>query len=338
MIENAATAADDVGVAITLSEKGRCVRATKELKRGTVVSDEAPLVWLKFTDDAGDDGNDEYYYCHRCLEKMRREVVVECEYCDVEKYCSVDCRRLASVEYHCKTGECFAFDTGRDAEKKDPERYSFSDVPNRLAIRAYAKLGGWTGLEKTAEEKRRVSLHLRKHLKECVAHVPKDHNDDSNFLSILCSNTRTLMGADEEIVKEEDFVRAAWALRANAHTLYDVDEGDDDATVRRSRLENKRRKKIGVGLFPTLSRSFNHSCEPNAVFENVRLRLFVRLITDVRRGEEITISYLNDDEKRKKREYRREMLRMQYNFDCDCVKCEREEGEEEKEEKAEEDL
>ena len=33
------------------------------------------------------------------------------------------------------------------------------------------------------------------------------------------------------------------------------------------------------------------------VFENVRLRLRVRLIKDVASGEEITISYLNDDEK-----------------------------------------
>ena len=335
MIDDDDDVNDDVVVMISRCErKGRRVTTTKETKSGTIVSDEAPLVWLAGCEKDDDDDADEY--CHRCFEKITKpnaslksssSFVVECEYCNVEKYCSVDCRRLAASEYHRKSGECFAFETGKDAEKSDPTRYPFDDVPNRFAIRAYAKLGGWTGLEKTLEEKKKVSENLRKHLNECVAHVPNDyhHNDNKkNFLSTLCSNTRALMGADEEIVKEEDFVRAAWAMRANAHTLYDYDYDDDDNNNNNNNKKKRRRKKIGVGLFPEVSRSYNHSCEPNAVFENVRLRLRVRLIKDVASGEEITISYLNDDEKGEKRQHRRELLKKQYNFDCDCAKCERE--------------
>ncbi len=311
-------------VAISNDERGRCVVATTELKRGTIVSDETPLVWLKFTDneddadaDDADDTNDNDEYCHRCFERIQQNisssVVVECEYCKVEKYCSFDCRRLASAEYHCKHGECCAFETGKEAEKNDPIRHRFYDMPNRFAIRTYAKLGGWTGLEKTMDEKSKVSESLRRHLKDCVAHVTvssTEQEDNNHFLKTLCSNTRALMDADDVLVKEEDFVRAAYAMRANAHTLY-------------SSCSNLK-KKIGVGLFPILSRSFNHSCDPNAEFFNVHLRLRVRLIRDVRNGEEITISYLNNEENKKKRQHRREMLKKQYNFECACVRCVRE--------------
>ena len=149
MIDDDDDVNDDVVVMISWCErKGRRVTTRKETKSGTIVSDEAPLVWLAGCEK--DDDGDADEYCHRCFEKITKpnaslksssSFVVECEYCNVEKYCSVDCRRLAASEYHRKSGECFAFETGKDAEKSDPTRYPFDDVPNRFAIRAYAKLG-----------------------------------------------------------------------------------------------------------------------------------------------------------------------------------------------------
>ena len=68
-------------VAISNDERGRCVVATTELKRGTIVSDETPLVWLKFTDndddddeDDADDTNDNDEYCHRCFERIQQNI------------------------------------------------------------------------------------------------------------------------------------------------------------------------------------------------------------------------------------------------------------------------
>ena len=67
-------------------------------------------------------------------------------------------------------------------------------------------------LEKTMDEKSKVSESLRRHLKDCVAHVTvssTEQEDNNHFLKTLCSNTRALMDADDVLVKEEDFIRAA---------------------------------------------------------------------------------------------------------------------------------
>ena len=93
MIDDDDDVNDDVVVMISRCErKGRRVTTTKETKSGTIVSDEAPLVWLAGCEKDDDDDADEY--CHRCFEKITKpnaslksssSFVVECEYCNVEK-------------------------------------------------------------------------------------------------------------------------------------------------------------------------------------------------------------------------------------------------------------
>ena len=76
------------------------------------------------------------------------------------------------------------------------------------------------------------------------------------------------MDADDVLVKEEDLFEPQTLISERiAYTLY-------------SSCSNLK-KKIGVGLFPILSRSFNHSCDPNAEFFNVHLRLCVDITTCV---------------------------------------------------------
>ena len=88
----------------------------------------------------------------------------------------------------------------------------------------------------------------------------------------------------------------------------------------------------GSGLYcHILSLNFalvNHSCVPNVAMGAKKLndecKVEVRAIKDISRGEEVTVSYLNDDyisEFGLNRQKRREKLKKALFFDCNCSFC-----------------
>ncbi|CAE6468729.1 unnamed protein product [Rhizoctonia solani] len=76
------------------------------------------------------------------------------------------------------------------------------------------------------------------------------------------------------------------------------------------------------GVFATASRSFNHSCRPNAVamFEETEngVQMVIKLVEDVAIGEEICISYTDPASPDSKR---RDALQHAYGFLCQCPRC-----------------
>ena len=77
----------------------------------------------------------------------------------------------------------------------------------------------------------------------------------------------------------------------------------------------------------SLLSKLNHSCVPNSevVCAFVDAAADVQATRDVRRGEEITIAYVECRRERAgRREYegRRRDLKERYDFCCDCEKCE----------------
>ena len=72
----------------------------------------------------------------------------------------------------------------------------------------------------------------------------------------------------------------------------------------------------------------NHSCVPNVTQKaqkpDEEYNITLRAIKDISRGEEVTVSYLNDDhisEFGMNREKRREKLKKTLFFDCNCSFC-----------------
>eukprot|EP00051_Salpingoeca_urceolata_P007585 m.98814 g.98814 ORF g.98814 m.98814 type:complete len:125 (-) comp15298_c0_seq3:204-578(-) len=80
----------------------------------------------------------------------------------------------------------------------------------------------------------------------------------------------------------------------------------------------------GSGMFE-IGNSMNHSCEPSAISVTCEETFALRMVAtrDVRAGEELCISYIDETEPLGKRQQR---LRDMYLFDCDCDKCAREGG------------
>mmetsp|Transcript_30227 Transcript_30227/g.54336 ORF Transcript_30227/g.54336 Transcript_30227/m.54336 type:complete len:81 (-) Transcript_30227:26-268(-) len=70
---------------------------------------------------------------------------------------------------------------------------------------------------------------------------------------------------------------------------------------------------------------FNHSCQPNCSWSlsPTSGKMEVWTVLPVRRGQELTISYLGDDVQAD-RTQRQALIRQNWNFDCRCRKCQRE--------------
>lgn len=84
---------------------------------------------------------------------------------------------------------------------------------------------------------------------------------------------------------------------------------------------------LADAIFPVASRLFNHSCRPNCVVvyeivETKGLVMELRAVRPIAKGEEITISYVDPAIWLGAR---RSLLRMNYDFSCDCPKCNAEE-------------
>ncbi|XP_014304012.2 histone-lysine N-methyltransferase SMYD3-like [Myotis lucifugus] len=80
---------------------------------------------------------------------------------------------------------------------------------------------------------------------------------------------------------------------------------------------NAEMQEVGVGLYPSMS-LLNHSCDPNCSIVFNGPHLLLRAVRDIQAGEELTICYL--DMLMTSAE-RRQQLRDQYCFDCDCARC-----------------
>ena len=83
---------------------------------------------------------------------------------------------------------------------------------------------------------------------------------------------------------------------------------------------------VGTALFDRLA-CLNHSCAPNAeVWPSVDGSHDARLVARraIAPGEELTISYIDANQRTGVRQRRREL--SEYSFTCDCEKCKQEAG------------
>lgn len=82
-------------------------------------------------------------------------------------------------------------------------------------------------------------------------------------------------------------------------------------------------KPLGLLFDPTLATA-NHSCDPNAELECDGRHVQLVALREIKEGEEIFISYIDENEPL---EVRKEMLEERYFFTCGCQRCMREEKE-----------
>ncbi|OLL24866.1 N-lysine methyltransferase SMYD2-B [Neolecta irregularis DAH-3] len=78
-------------------------------------------------------------------------------------------------------------------------------------------------------------------------------------------------------------------------------------------------REIGLGVYPSASANYNHSCWPNAIYFFKGRDLVIKAIRDLEPNTEIQIAYLDI---RKPEQERKTYLKEVYSFDCICEACE----------------
>jgi hypothetical protein len=63
---------------------------------------------------------------------------------------------------------------------------------------------------------------------------------------------------------------------------------------------------------------FNHSCSPNVIYKIFNNKIYFYTLRDIKKGEELYITYIDPTEDRKKR---KEKLFTTYGFICNCELC-----------------
>lgn len=114
--------------------------------------------------------------------------------------------------------------------------------------------------------------------------------------------------AAAELGDAPSLARLAATVNCNAHGLGAMRAADGTNST-----------DVAAGLFPFLS-MLNHSCAPNAAFTAAAPGgvMAVRALAPVRRGEELTVSYLNLYESR---DARRAAALATKGFTCACARC-----------------
>lgn len=109
----------------------------------------------------------------------------------------------------------------------------------------------------------------------------------------------------------------ALQFRTNVQAIFSVSKlASDDGS---SPLENLCQLKIATAFFPTAS-LMNHSCSPNTSVSFHGSTIKVVAVKPIHKGEEVCHCY-GPQFTRHTVEERRDMLREQYFFDCNCEKC-----------------
>ncbi|XP_068834708.1 SET and MYND domain-containing protein 4 [Capricornis sumatraensis] len=107
-------------------------------------------------------------------------------------------------------------------------------------------------------------------------------------------------------------------LQCNAQAITTIQQTGSKESL----IANTRRVRLATALFPVVS-LLNHSCSPNTSVSFIGTIATIRASQLIRSGQEILHCY-GPHESRMGVAERRQKLRSQYFFDCDCPPCERE--------------
>ncbi|CAM9281887.1 unnamed protein product, partial [Discosporangium mesarthrocarpum] len=100
----------------------------------------------------------------------------------------------------------------------------------------------------------------------------------------------------------DEAVELACKVNVNAHGLVDISCSNNI---------------LGVGMFPLVA-MFNHSCRPNCTFVFQGGKMELRVIDEVSRGTELTLSYIDLIQSTQDRQA--ELLSTK-DFLCRCARC-----------------
>ncbi|KAG5874147.1 hypothetical protein JTB14_029457 [Gonioctena quinquepunctata] len=280
-------------------ELGRHIIAKRDIQVGEILAVERPFCHILI--------NNFLCHCHECLKLCYN--LIPCGNCTQVLYCSETCRQNA-VYYH--KHECNILKTLRhlqlgklkmlplkitlvikDLYRSIDDNYMV-DMNEKYYSNRYKEIHNLVG----NTEKRTVSdIFERSTTAAMIYHLIKTH-------------TAFFQSVDEEKMFEELLLHHLQTAPSNFHEISELAE---------NQYQTYELKEIGAGAYSFLS-LFNHSCSPNVVRHCYGSTIVLRAIQSIKKGEQCNDNYGYHHALMNKSE-RRNQLRKQYFFDCNCEVC-----------------
>ncbi|KAG2234309.1 hypothetical protein BDF21DRAFT_406579 [Thamnidium elegans] len=267
--------------------KGRSIKATALLKKGTVVITSQPLGTVALPQTINE-------YCNYCFRKQTSPSLQRCSQCKKAYFCDMSCFQNAWLSYH-------QFICAKPTKNREAADELDAEMLEKVALN--------------------VSRYRKRSNKEQPQ--PKDKNDET--VNVTMETFFTLMGHDDSQPKhvKEKFKQLASEVLTKPfiqQTGLASEELIHYLNIFKSNnfaIDDKDMFAIGEGTYP-IAALFNHSCRPNAVVMFEGAYASIHAIEDIEPGQEVTISYVDSAHSRT---YRQKALRDKYFFDCQCVRC-----------------
>ncbi|KAL7067983.1 SET domain-containing protein [Cryptosporidium serpentis] len=328
-------------------EKGRCIVANRYIKAGEVIWLECPfihIVFEEFLDNVCDT-------CFKYIGTEKMANVITCNGCGIVKYCSNICKSNSEGihKFECKLMK----NKFRNISKKCGVTFDRVRILFRfIIINLFFKNN--SGIFSNTQHENKLLYSSYEHVKTLVSHISEFCEErKSIYLSLafellsICENLQyhKTFGLDNHGIEASsislstmDLVEILCIIDSNsfgipvfASNYYSCYY---DKMLRSSNpIENPSNSLqlssillspniIAWGLFPYAS-LINHSCEPNCSFlgndESTRYPYIeIRSTTNISKGDEITISYIELYESRKQRIS--QLYKTKY-FICRCTRC-----------------
>ncbi|KAG0743008.1 hypothetical protein G6F57_009704 [Rhizopus arrhizus] len=270
--------------------RGRYIKSTATIPKGTVIITSQPLGTVALPQTINE-------YCNYCFRKQTRPPLQRCSRCKSVYFCDMGCFSNAWLSYHQ-----FVCDPSRVSRHQDAENELDLEMLEKVALNV-ARYRKRVKTEKEAEgETVEVTME---------AFFSLMGHDASQAGRVLSSHQRLAREAlkkahvQQTSIDEKELVHYLNVFKSNNFTL------DDQEMF-----------AIGEGTYPVAS-LFNHTCRPNAVILFDGALAEIRAIETIAPDTEITISYIDPAHSRT---HRKRVLREKYFFDCQCVRCTRQEG------------
>uniref|UniRef100_Q4H2S8 [histone H3]-lysine(4) N-trimethyltransferase n=1 Tax=Ciona intestinalis TaxID=7719 RepID=Q4H2S8_CIOIN len=271
------------------SAKGRGLKATRKFETGQAVLKQEPYAYAVMSSHID-------VVCHYCLCAPGQpgapvEDLHRCTGCKFAQYCTKECQKKAWPEHK---QECAAIKRITPGKPVDQTR-----LVGRILWRRKRE-ENLNGEKKDGKENDEKKVELVK-IEELEDHLSKRNAEEKEAIDEKVYSFGDYFTYDEMPDSDEEMAHLFAIIDCNAIGLND----------------HRGVQTIGVGIYPGIS-MLNHDCSPNCVAMNNGPRLEVRALRVIQPGEELCISYIDSLETTEKR---REKLKLQYYFDCECDTC-----------------
>ncbi|XP_031617007.1 uncharacterized protein LOC116336923 [Contarinia nasturtii] len=279
----------------------RCIIATHDIGVGQTVLVEDGFVWTT---------SEKYKRCTICLKTMTN--LIPCENCTDSLLCAGSCEKTELHQIEC----------AMDLRVK----HMNDDVNLGLVVRSIL-----------------MALHCIPNLSELIKHVDRIVSGEGTALDSVSTDLsrytvflenglkwqwpkkkekiylRYIKRIFDGFMDKDDFEKL-FGTKAHERFLMHL-IGHHICALQYAANNSNIGHNCGTTIYAIVGGFLGHSCKPNAVLVTSDRKTVAVTIRPIEKGEEITISYLQDDELDRSSKYRRKCLLERYKIQCKCQRC-----------------